>query len=194
MLDQLKSIDTELFLFLNSRHNAFFDFIMYWASSVLTWIPLYLLLLYLLFKNFGKKTILIMLLVGIMITLSDQLSSALIKNLVERPRPCHEMSLADQIHLVKGNCGGAFGFVSSHASNSFALSLFLILISRRKLHAMHVALVCYAILVSYSRIYLGVHYPGDVLGGIILGSFLGYIFCRLYRKYEYKFNNDGERP
>src|SRR5580704_12824529 len=129
MLEQLKSLDTSLFLFINSKHNSFFDFIMYWASDRWIWIPFYAVLLYFLFKSFGNKAVFILLLIGIMITLSDQLSSAVIKDLVKRPRPCHDESLIDKVHLVNGYCGGAYGFVSSHASNSFALSLFLIFIS-----------------------------------------------------------------
>jgi undecaprenyl-diphosphatase len=192
MLEELKSIDTGVFLFLNSKHNAFFDFIMYWASDRWIWIPFYVILFYFLFRSFGNKAVLIVLLAGIMITLSDQMSSAVIKDLVQRPRPCHETALIDQVHLVKGYCGGAFGFVSSHASNSFALSLFLIFISQGKLKVMHIALICYATLVSYSRIYLGVHYPGDVLGGMMLGLLLSFIFSRIYMRYQRKFSYSGK--
>jgi len=181
LLDQLKTLDTELFLFLNSRHNSFFDFIMYWASNKWVWIPFYIWLLFLLFKSFGKKTILIALLAGAMIFLSDQVSSHLIKDLVQRPRPSHEAALAGQVHLVYEYSGGPFGFISSHAANSFALCFFLVLVSMRKLRGMKVALWCYAFLISYSRIYLGVHYPGDVLGGIVLGLLLGALFASIYQ-------------
>src|SRR5689334_17745134 len=137
MLESLKSIDTSFFLFLNSKHNTFFDPIMYYASEKWTWIPFYCVLLYIIIKNFGKKTWLIMLLTGIMITLSDEITSALIKNWFARPRPCHETSIMDQVHLVYGYCGGPFGFVSSHASNSFSLAFFLFFISRGRLKGMH---------------------------------------------------------
>ena len=182
MLDQLKNLDTTLFLFLNSKHNSFFDVIMYWASNTWIWVPLYAFLLYLLIKAFGRKSILLILLCAIMITLSDQLSSSLIKNLVMRPRPCHEALLQDKIHLVNGECGGEFGFISSHASNSFALALFLILIKPHRRRGICIILFCYALLVSYSRIYLGVHYPGDIFGGILLGALLSIIFVSIYNK------------
>jgi len=185
----LKSADKELFLFLNGMHNSFLDFVMYWASNRFIWIPFYALLLFFIIRRFGKKTYLILLLVAGMITISDQVSSTLIKNSVQRVRPCHDPEIKDKVHLVYGICGGRYGYFSSHASNSWALAIFVILlfrksmkddadVSRKKLTALiSVVMISYAVLVSYSRVYLGIHYPFDVISGITFGLILSFIFA-----------------
>jgi len=176
----LVAADEKLFLLLNSIHNSFFDSVMYWASSRWLWIPFYAWILYRIYKLFGKKTITILGLTVLLIAASDQLSSNVIKDAVERPRPCHEASLQGKVHLVNNHCGGAFGFVSSHAANCFALLSFLFLLARSKDKRLIQLLAAWAILVSYSRIYLGVHYPGDVIAGAVLGIMLGKIFSMIY--------------
>jgi undecaprenyl-diphosphatase len=182
-----------LFLFLNGMHNSFFDFVMYWASNRFIWIPFYLLLLFFIIKRFGKKTYVILLLVAAMITISDQVSSTLVKNSVQRIRPCHDPELMEKVHLVYGICGGRYGYFSSHASNSWALAVFLILLFRKsspvnaeQLNAQRlssiisVLMIAYALLVSYSRIYLGIHYPFDVASGVMFGLILSFIFARSF--------------
>lgn len=184
MLETLKEADRALLLFLNGKHNPFFDFVMYWASDRFVWIPFYLLLLWMLFREFHKKTFFIMLLIALMITVSDQVSSHLLKGWVGRLRPCHDPMLDGQVHLVNEYCGGMYGFFSSHASNAFALSVFLIRITYKRWRVGHTLLLTYAILVSYSRIYLGVHYPGDVICGTLFGIILSYIFARIFFRYQ----------
>jgi undecaprenyl-diphosphatase len=180
-METLKIIDTSLFLILNGMHNDFFDFIMYWASNKYIWIPLYLFVLFIVYKEYKKPAFIIFVVAIVLIIATDELTSAGIKNLVKRPRPSHEASIADSIHLVKDYHGGQYGFPSSHAANSFALSVFIFLLLRKRYPWIKFVMFHYAILVSYSRIYLGVHYPSDVLGGIIVGSILGIIFYELLK-------------
>jgi undecaprenyl-diphosphatase len=183
MLKYLQTLDEKSFLFLNGKHNAFFDVIMYWASNQFVWIPLYITLFIFLLHRYKKAAWYILICVGLMITASDQLSSGLIKNLVERPRPSHAVSLAGQVHLSDAGPGGEYGFVSSHAANTFALVIFLSLVLPREQRPLKYLLTGWAMLVSYSRIYNGVHYPGDVLGGILLGALLAFLFRKLFNHF-----------
>lgn len=173
MLDQLKSIDTDLFLAINGAHASFFDFVMFWASEKWIWIPLYLFFAWLLYKHFGKRSLLLILLAGLAIAISDQSVVHIFKNVFLRPRPCHEPSLSGMIHLVNEHCGGKYGFISSHASNSFALATFLSLLLGKKIRYFTLMIFLWASLLGYSRVYLGVHYPADVIVGAIWGAGIG---------------------
>ncbi len=182
MIEILKNLDTDLFLALNGAHNSVFDFLMFWVSNKLIWIPLYLYFLYLLIKNYKWKTIGIFISVIVLIALADQLSVHLFKNVFQRLRPCHESQLEGLVHLVNGKCGGQFGFISSHATNTFALSVFLIQFLGKKYKYFTISILIWASLIAYSRIYLGVHYPGDVIVGAAFGSLLGIIIFYFYKK------------
>jgi undecaprenyl-diphosphatase len=173
MLEQLKSIDTDLFLAINGAHTSFFDFIMFWASDKWIWVPLYFFFAYILYRQFGKRAWVLVLMAGLAITISDLSATHLFKQVFQRPRPCHEPSLEGIIHLVNGHCGGKYGFISSHASNSFALATFLSLLLGKKIRFFTPLMIAWALLLCYSRIYLGVHYPGDVIVGAIWGAGLG---------------------
>jgi undecaprenyl-diphosphatase len=186
ILSRLNEIDSTLFILLNSKHNHFFDYVMFWASNRWVWIPLYALILFRIYKLFGKKTITIVVLAALLITASDQLSTNAIKNVVKRTRPCHEVSLQGKVHLVNNYCGGEFGFVSSHAANCFALLSFLFLLVRSRDKLVLLLLAAWALLVSYSRIYLGAHYPGDVICGALVGIILGILFSIIYFKIQKK--------
>jgi undecaprenyl-diphosphatase len=119
----------------------------------------------------------------IAVTLSDQIS-VLIKNSVHRLRPCHEPSLEGMVHLVKGYCGGLYGFVSSHASNSFMVAMLCLLLIRRWWFTWFI--IIWALVIGYSRIYLGVHYPGDVICGSILGMLIGWGIFLFYQYIDRK--------
>jgi len=173
MLAQLNSIDTEVFLSINGAHNTFFDFIMFWASDKWIWIPLYLFFIWLLYKHYGKKVWLFIPMAVLVIFITDQTSVHLFKNIFHRLRPCHESSLAGLIHLVKDHCGGQYGFISSHAANSFALATYLSLLLGKKIRYFTLLTLLWASLLAYSRVYLGVHYPGDVIVGGIWGAGIG---------------------
>lgn len=180
MIEYLNSIDTQLFLFLNGKHNAFFDTIMYWFSDKLVWVPMYLLIAFFIVKHYKMNGIIMLILVGIVITLCDQTASHLIKNAVMRLRPSHEPTLIGMVHLSKAGAGGMYGFVSSHAANAFGLATFLYYVLDNRFKLLKYWLFIWAVFVSYSRIYNGVHYPGDVLVAAFIGVLLGWIISRLF--------------
>lgn len=180
MLEFLNNLDTSVFLWLNSFHSPFWDKIMWFISGKYEWIPLYGALLAWVIYKFKWKSIWIILSIAVLITLADQISTEVLKKGVERVRPSHNHEIRDLVHIVNDYRGGMYGFVSSHAANSFAVAIFFILIM--KLRWFTYSIITWAALVSYSRIYLGVHYPGDILGGAILGTTIAFMvyYCLRY--------------
>jgi undecaprenyl-diphosphatase len=174
----IQQLDTDLFLYLNSLNSPFWDDVMWTISARLTWVPLYLIILWMFFRLTGRRVILVTLFVIAAITLSDQLSVHAFKEVFLRLRPCHEPSLEGLVHIVRGKCGGQYGFVSSHAANCFNIAVFSLLLLRKRWFT--IAILFWAALVSYSRVYLGVHYPGDIIGGAMLGSAIGFGIYHLY--------------
>jgi len=173
----IEHLDQQALLFLNSLNSPFFDQVMYAISGKIIWIPLYLAILIYLGIKYKRKFLIIVLFIILAATLADQIS-VLIKNLVERLRPCHEPELQGLVHLVKGECGGMYSFVSSHATNSFNVALISLLFIKKRWFT--ISIILWALVVGYSRIYLGVHYPGDVICGSILGALIGWSIYRLY--------------
>ena len=170
-------IDQQLLLFINSLNSPFFDQVMHAISVKLIWVPLYLAILIFLGIKYKRKFFIILIFIILAATLADQ-SSVFVKNLFLRLRPCHEPSLKGLVHLVNGECGGMYGFVSSHATNSFNVALLSLLFVKKRWYS--ISIIAWALVVGYSRIYLGVHYPGDVLCGSFLGAFIGWSMFRLY--------------
>ncbi|HEY5469777.1 MAG TPA: phosphatase PAP2 family protein [Bacteroidales bacterium] len=173
----LEHLDQQALLFLNSLNSPFFDQVMYTISGKVIWIPLYLAILIYLGVKYKRKFLIIILFIILAATLADQIS-VLIKNLVLRLRPCHEPSLEGLVHLVKGECGGMYSFVSSHATNSFNVALVSLLFIKKRWFT--ISIILWASVVGYSRIYLGVHYPGDVICGSLLGALIGWGIYSLY--------------
>lgn len=167
LFESLLLLDKNLFLLINGFHSSFWDGVMVGISAKLTWVPLYIAVLAVIMKNWKRESIwLIIALVGC-IVISDQISSGLIKELVQRLRPSHASELKNMVHLVDGYSGGQFGFVSSHAANSFGFAFLSSTLFRNRKYTS--IIFCWAVLVSYSRMYLGVHYPLDILGGALVG-------------------------
>ncbi len=175
-------LDKSLFLFLNSFNSPFWDRVMWVVSARLTWVPLYLAIIVMLGYKERKRLVVILPFLILTVVLTDQVTLHCFKNIFERFRPCHEPSLEGLVHIVNGKCGGKYGFVSSHASNTFGIAIMSLLVLRQKWFSLLILL--WASLVSYSRIYLGVHYPGDILGGALLGISCGYFMYRTYRFVE----------
>jgi len=175
MIEKLIHFDVQLFLFLNGLRNPFFDFVFWWASQPLVWIPVYIILLYLVVKVYRWQTIFVILFTIMCVTVTDQFSVHLFKEFFMRFRPCHNPEIQDQVHILNGYCGGNFGFVSSHAANFFGIATFLSAIFYRKIRYFIPLALIWVSLISYSRIYLGVHYPADVFFGALLGICIGLI-------------------
>src|ERR1700739_1060622 len=179
LIESLKSIDNAVLLWINSRHSDTLDTVMWNASAKYTWIPLYMVFAYFIIINYKKASWLPIVLAVLSIVITDQGSNHLIKDMVLRYRPSHNLILQQQLHFVNDYTGGQYGFVSSHAANTTAFALFMILLFRNWL--VGISLTCWVTLVCYSRIYLGVHYPSDILGGITLGIIVGSIMFWLYK-------------
>ena len=180
-MEALSTIDTDLFLFLNGLHTDWLDKVMIAVTQMWVWMPLYLLLIYWTVKQYGKRCWWIFLVVGIVVLCSDQLSAHVCKPLFQRLRPCYNPDLQDLIYLPKGMAGGRYGFVSSHAANTFAVAAFLTPALRENRKWMGILLYFWAFISSYSRIYLGFHYPGDILCGAILGILIGLILWKVFQ-------------
>lgn len=179
MFEWLNQIDTQFFLSLNGAANPFFDRFFAFFTSKETWYPFYILLMALIVRKYKMQSIWVILFFILLIVLSDQLSG-LIKDLVARLRPTHEPALDGLVHNPTKR-GGKFGFVSSHAANSFALAVLTGFVSQRK--RLWGVLLLWAFITSYSRIYVGVHYPFDVIAGAVLGVLIAwgvYVLLKIF--------------
>lgn len=176
MFEWLLNTDRELFITLNNIHTPFFDGVMTFLSAKLVWLPLYLAILFFIFYKRDKKSAFIMLTaVVITFALTDSVAN-IIKESVQRLRPCYEPALDGVVRLLEGK-GGLYGYLSNHASNVFGLATITSLLFRKSWYS--ITIFIWATSVSYSRIYVGKHYPLDVLSGAILGIAIGLIIYKL---------------
>tara|TARA_B100001287_G_C22654096_1_gene516752 strand:- start:162 stop:749 length:588 start_codon:yes stop_codon:yes gene_type:complete len=188
MLEEILKLDSKLFLFLNNLGTTKFDAFWLSLSKIEANILMYLFLILLFFhiKKLSPKFLYIfylLFIIALMITITDQ-GANFFKDSFQRLRPCYNESISDSLRLVKENCGGKYGFFSAHASNSFSLAIFFGLLFKNRIRYMIIITTVYASLISYSRIYLGVHFPIDIIVGSSFGIFVGFIiYSFVYLKF-----------
>lgn len=174
-IDTIKQLDQSIFFFFNGMHNPFWDIVMTLFTKTGTWTIFYLTLLIFIIRKYRSKAFVIIILLAVAILISDQFS-VLIKESVKRFRPTHDPTIQDLVYSVNYK-GGLFGFFSSHASNTFAVAVFTARLFKNNWY--QVLIYSWAVLVSYTRIYLGVHFPFDILTGMLVGILLGHFTYKL---------------
>lgn len=180
ILQELTDIDTALLLAINGLHNNFWDDFMAAYSGKLIWIPFYATIFYIICRNFSwKTTLMCVVAIALTITFADQICSSLIRPCVERMRPSNLMNpISEYIHIVDGHRGGRYGFPSCHAANTFGLAFFISFLFRKP--GLTAYMMGWALITCYSRMYLGVHYPGDLIAGAAVGCIGATLMYRLF--------------
>jgi undecaprenyl-diphosphatase len=197
MIESLESIDRAIVEAVNGCNSPFWDEVMWIISEKLTWVPLYLVLIYLAIRQSGWKICLLFFLgAALTVGLADIISTQLFKELIQRYRPSHHALLIDKLHFYRIDAeniyrGGQYGFVSSHAANMFAICIFSMLHLRSYKRWLYPVLIGVVLIICYSRLYLGVHYLSDIIGGAILGTALAwmvyrFVFLTIVKKLEHK--------
>ncbi|GCC50643.1 phosphatase PAP2 family protein [Chryseotalea sanaruensis] len=186
-METLKELDRDLLIFLNSLHTPWLDPIMFWITKTFFWLPLYLFLLYLIIIKYKKQSWIPLIGIALTILLADQITSGLMKPYFERLRPSREPSLEGILHIVNNYKGGKFGFASGHAANTFGTATFFFLLLRKR-YKWIIYLFVWALVMTYTRIYLGVHYPGDILVGGTIGILCGWTGFKVQAYLDKRFN------
>ena len=181
MLRKLIEIDRYLFLKINRDcSNSFFDTVMPFLREPKFWAPVYLFVLIFVIVNFGKKAFGWCIAAIVTVALTDSISSKIIKPFFARPRPCMDPDFSEQVNLVASYCGGNGSFTSSHASNHFGLAMFFFITMQQLAPKFVKLFFVWAVIICFAQIYVGVHYPSDIIGGALLGSFAGYFVGKFY--------------
>ncbi len=184
LIDRLLELDSGLLLYLNNLGTPSWDDFWFAVTHKLTFVPLYVFLLFLMSKNMTKRAVLLLVVsLASMITFTDQITN-LFKSGFQRLRPCAQEGIVELLRL--GDCSG-YGFFSGHSSNSMAAAIFTILMLRTKYKKFIFLMIPWSVMVGYSRIYVGKHYPLDVICGLIFGLCLGYLFYNLFKALERRF-------
>lgn len=184
MLEKLLSLDTELFVYLNGLGSGEYDGFWLFVTRQSNWIPLFLLLLYVIYKKLGiKQTLYLLLFVAVIIAITDQTTN-LFKNGFQRLRPCNNPEINSFIRVVQSR--SSFSFFSGHASNTMAVAAFLYFILKDKINYFGFIFV-WPLVFAYSRIYLGLHYPGDILTGYLFGFTFAFLMFKVYKIAQQKY-------
>lgn len=183
LIEKIEQIDRQLLFAINDANSPLFDTIMWWVSKPAFGIPFYLLFVFLLYKYFGwKNTLLLALFAGAAVGLADLSAKYLFKEMFERFRPSQNFEIKGQLHYVNNYHGGMYGFVSSHAANMFSIAMLIGLWLKKRIKYLLHFLLIWAALIGYSRIYLGVHYPTDVVCGALLGMLIAFLMHKVIIK------------
>jgi membrane-associated phospholipid phosphatase len=189
-MQQLIHLDKEFFKLINGQWtNPFFDWIMPWLRNSTVWIPLYLFMALLIIINFKKQAFWIIAFGIITITLTDGISSKIIKPYFDRLRPCNDTDMASMVRFLLSYRPGNGSFTSSHAANHFGLAMFLYMALKKYLGKWMFLFFVWAFFIGYAQIYVGVHYPGDILGGAVLGCLLGFGTAYILNRFTVEKNN-----
>jgi undecaprenyl-diphosphatase len=180
-METLLELDRELLVFFNSLHTPWLDPIMMFITKTWAWIPLYIFLIYLLIKKFGKDVWIVLIAIALLIIITDGITSSIMKPYFQRLRPSRDPSLEGILHLVNGYKGGLYGFASGHAANTLGIATMIYLVLR-KTYPWIWTIFIWASVMTYTRIYLGVHYPGDILVGGTIGILSGIGVYQLWKR------------
>lgn len=185
MLQEIIKLDHQLFYAINTGlSNLVFDWLMPILRNRYTWIPLYFFIVYYLIKNLKIKGLYLSLTLIACFAFADFTSASLIKKAIKRPRPCNEITFKSQV-IMRVNCGSGFSFPSTHATDHFAIALFLVCVFKNNNKYVSIALISWAFLIAFAQVYVGVHFPIDVICGAIYGAIIGCAFA-LFFKYKFK--------
>ncbi len=185
LLEWLLDKDQSLFFRINGQWtNGVLDKCLLWFRTSDNWIPFYILLLFYLLKKMGVRTWKWLLLVIVNVAVTDQVSSNFFKPVFHRLRPCADPIVLDKINLLVGHCMTSFSFTSSHAANHFGIAMFIFITLQPLFKKFRFLFFVWAGIISYAQVYVGVHYPIDVIVGALIGMLSGWAFAKIYKKWE----------